>query len=144
MKILRKENKYSFDSIRGYDRMIVITQDNSSLDAEDEELEIKDVNKKSEVIKAFKNFSSSKKTSRVLATKFAESIAYPKIEKAWKGKRFRGKAASRYADKNQAEWFVENFTLYEMGKNELIDPSWLQFFKENVLWVNYLKKQKLY
>ena len=75
MKILRKENSYSFDSIWGYDRMIVITQDNSSLDVEDEELEIKDVNKKSEVIKAFKNFSSSKKTSRVLATKFAESIA---------------------------------------------------------------------
>ena len=75
LKILRKENSYSFDSIWGYDRMIVITQDNSSLDVEDEELEIKDVNKKSEVIKAFKNFSSSKKTSRVLATKFAESIA---------------------------------------------------------------------
>jgi len=74
-KILRKENSYSFDSVWGYDRMIVITQDNSSLDVEDEELEIKDVNKKSEVIKAFKNFSSSKKTSRVLATKFAESIA---------------------------------------------------------------------
>lgn len=75
LKIFRKENSYSFDSIWGYDRMIVITQDNSSLDVEDEELEIKDVNKKSEVIKAFKNFSSSKKTSRVLATKFAESIA---------------------------------------------------------------------
>jgi hypothetical protein len=75
LKILRKENSYSFDSIWGYDRMIVITQNNSSLDVEDEELEIKDVNKKSEVIKAFKNFSSSKKTSRVLATKFAESIA---------------------------------------------------------------------
>tara|TARA_Y100000289_G_scaffold24361_2_gene23786 strand:+ start:12423 stop:14132 length:1710 start_codon:yes stop_codon:yes gene_type:complete len=67
------------------------------------------------------------------ATKFAESLYYPKLEKAWFGRRFRGKAASRYADKNQAEWFVENFTLYEMGKNELIDPSWLKFFKENVL-----------
>ena len=67
------------------------------------------------------------------ANKLAESLYYPKLEKAWKGKRFRGKSASRYADKNQAEWFVENFTLFEMGKKELIDPSWLKFFEENVL-----------
>ena len=38
MKILKKENSYSFDSIWGYDRMIVIVQDNSSLDVEDEEI----------------------------------------------------------------------------------------------------------
>ena len=75
MKILRKENTYSFDYVCGYDRVIIITQNNSTLDLEDGELEIKDATNKSEVIKAFKNYSSSKKISRVLATKFAESIA---------------------------------------------------------------------
>ena len=75
MKILRKENSYSFDSVCGYDRVIIITQNNSTLDLEVGELEIKDATNKSEVIKAFKKYSSSKKISRVLATKFAESIA---------------------------------------------------------------------
>ena len=57
----------------------------------------------------------------------------PKIEKKLKGLRFRGKGATRYSDKNQQEWFAENFTLNEMGKSDLVDPKFIEFMKAEVL-----------
>ena len=58
----------------------------------------------------------------------------PKIELVLskKTKDLKGKVASRYGDKNEVEWFAENFSLYEMKKMDLVDPSFLKFFKENV------------
>ena len=35
--------------------------------------------------------------------------------------------------KNKYEWFAENFTLYELGKTELVDPNFLKFLEEKVL-----------
>ena len=46
---------------------------------------------------------------------------------------FRGGSATRYADQNKLEWFAENFTLYELGKTELVDPKFLKFLNEKVL-----------
>jgi uncharacterized protein with gpF-like domain len=46
---------------------------------------------------------------------------------------FRGGSATRYADQNKYEWFAENFSLYELGKTELVDPKFLKFLNEKVL-----------
>ena len=40
---------------------------------------------------------------------------------------------TKYGDKNNKEWFVENFTLYELGRKDLVDPKFIKFFEENVL-----------
>ena len=55
------------------------------------------------------------------------------LELTKKSLKLEGKVASRYGDKNEFEWFAENFTLYEMGKKELVDPEFIKFFKENIL-----------
>jgi hypothetical protein len=34
--------------------------------------------------------------------------------------------------------------LYELGKTELVDPKFLKFLEEKVLWVSYLTKQVKY
>jgi hypothetical protein len=46
---------------------------------------------------------------------------------------FRGGSATEYADRNKFEWFAENFSFYEMGKTELVDPNFLKFLNEKVL-----------
>jgi len=48
------------------------------------------------------------------------------------GKIIKNKSATRYANKNQQEWFAENFSLYHMDREDLVDPEWIKFFKENV------------
>ncbi len=48
-------------------------------------------------------------------------------------RRFRGGSATRYAEQNKYEWFAENFSLYETGKTELVDPNFLKFLEEKVL-----------
>ena len=49
------------------------------------------------------------------------------------GGKWRNQGATRYSEKNVKEWFAENFTLYEMGKTELVDPNFITFLKEKVL-----------
>ena len=49
------------------------------------------------------------------------------------GGKWRNQGATRYSEKNAKEWFAENFTLYEMGKTELVDPNFITFLKEKVL-----------
>ena len=57
----------------------------------------------------------------------------PPIRKKLKGKRTKGKASTKYGDTNPREWFAENYALYEMGKIDLVDPSFIKFFEENIL-----------
>ena len=58
----------------------------------------------------------------------------PQLEKDLKSiSRFRGKSATTYADENKYEWFAENFSLYELGKTELVDPKFIEFLNEKVL-----------
>lgn len=74
-KEFSKNGNTSFDKTFGYDRTIIIQQDNSVLSIDDDELEIEKDATKSQITKAFKKFSSSKKSSRVLASKFMEIVA---------------------------------------------------------------------
>ena len=57
----------------------------------------------------------------------------PPIRKKLKGKRTKGKTSTKYGDTNSREWFAENYALYEMGKRDLVDPSFIKFFEENIL-----------
>ncbi len=41
--------------------------------------------------------------------------------------------ATRYSTANTNEWFAENFSLYHMGKEELVDPRFIQFLEDEVL-----------
>ena len=40
---------------------------------------------------------------------------------------------SRYSQKNSKEWFAENFSAYHMGRNEIVSPEWLEFYKTEIL-----------
>ena len=42
-------------------------------------------------------------------------------------------SASRYSDKNTQEWFAENFSLYHMGRKDLVDPRFIEFLENEVL-----------
>lgn len=70
-----KTGSATFDKTFGYDRVIIIQQENSVLSINDDELEIEENATKSQITRAFKKFSSSKKNSRVLASKFMEIVA---------------------------------------------------------------------
>tara|TARA_B100001287_G_scaffold14699_1_gene11084 strand:- start:22272 stop:24050 length:1779 start_codon:yes stop_codon:yes gene_type:complete len=58
---------------------------------------------------------------KMIDTVFDESISF------YKG------GASRYSTSNTQEWFAENFSLYHMGKEELVDPRFIQFLEDEVL-----------
>ena len=46
--------------------------------------------------------------------------------------------ATRYSSTNTKEWFAENFSLYHMGREELVDPKFIEFLENEVLkWMNY-------
>jgi len=47
--------------------------------------------------------------------------------------RTKGKGASRYSDKNTKEWFAENFSLYHMGKLDLVDKRFIDFLESEVM-----------
>ena len=42
-------------------------------------------------------------------------------------------SASRYSAKNTKEWFAENFSLYHMGKKDLVDPRFIEFLENEVM-----------
>jgi hypothetical protein len=46
---------------------------------------------------------------------------------------FFKKGASRYSTADVQEWFAENFSLYHMGKEQLVDPKFIQFLEDEVL-----------
>ena len=41
--------------------------------------------------------------------------------------------ATRYSSTNTKEWFAENFSLYHMGREELVDPKFIEFLENEVL-----------
>lgn len=45
----------------------------------------------------------------------------------------KGSSATRYSDENVYEWFAENFSLYHMKKEELVDPNFIKFLEDEVL-----------
>lgn len=40
---------------------------------------------------------------------------------------------SVYSQTNSKEWFAENFSAYHMGRNEIVSPEWLEFYKTEIL-----------
>ena len=55
------------------------------------------------------------------------------VEEALFKLRVKGKGASRYSDKNTKEWFAENFSLYHMGKLDLVDKRFIDFLESEVM-----------
>ena len=56
----------------------------------------------------------------------------PPIEEALARQRTNG-GATRYSTYNPKEWFAENFSLYHMGREELVDPKFIEFLENEVL-----------
>jgi len=67
-----------------------------------------------------------------MKNKTFENFNLPPIEKAMLGKRISG-GATRYSNSNSKEWFAENFSLYHMGREELVDPKFIEFLENEVL-----------
>ena len=40
---------------------------------------------------------------------------------------------SKYSQMDSQEWFAENFSAYHMGRNEIVSPEWLEFYKTEIL-----------
>ena len=71
----RKEKLKLYENTGGYNKFFILKGDKESLDTNIEDLEIGANASRSQIRKAFSEYSSSKKISRVLATKFAEAVA---------------------------------------------------------------------
>jgi len=56
----------------------------------------------------------------------------PPIEEALSRQRISG-GATRYSNANTKEWFAENFSLYHLGREELVDPKFIEFLENEVL-----------
>jgi hypothetical protein len=54
------------------------------------------------------------------------------IEEALSRQRISG-GATRYSNANTKEWFAENFSLYHMRREELVDPKFIEFLENEVL-----------
>ncbi len=55
----------------------------------------------------------------------------PPVERALATLRNR-KSSTKYGDTNSKEWFAENFTLYNLGKKDLVDPKFIKFIEEEM------------
>ena len=55
----------------------------------------------------------------------------PPIEQAMLGKKLNG-GSTRYSTANSKEWFAENFSLYHMGREELVDPKFIEFLENKM------------
>ena len=71
----RKEKLKLYENASGYNKFFILKGDKESLDTNIEDLEIDANASRSQIRKAFSEYSSSKKISRVLASKFAEAVA---------------------------------------------------------------------
>ena len=67
-----------------------------------------------------------------MKNKTFENWNIPPIERAMLGKNING-GATRYSNSNTKEWFAENFSLYHMGKEKLVDPKFIEFLENEVL-----------
>ena len=78
----------------------------------------------------------SRYSQKVTETKLAEY--YRKAIGSDKQRKLNAKGRtslypSRYAQRNEKEWFAENFSAYHMGRNDLVSPEWLEFYKTEIL-----------
>ena len=71
----RKEKLKLYENASGYNKFFILKGDKESLDTNIEDLEIDANASRSQIRKAFSEYSSSKKISRVLASKFAAAVA---------------------------------------------------------------------
>lgn len=55
----------------------------------------------------------------------------PEVEEWMKSRATRDvrKSATRYGDKNEREWFAENFSLYFMDREDLVDPLFIRLIE---------------
>ena len=74
-KQFMKDKFLHFKNCKGYTDYFILRSEKRVLDTENEEFQVSKVAKKGEISRAFKKFQKSKKTNRVLATKFAEAVA---------------------------------------------------------------------
>jgi hypothetical protein len=67
-----------------------------------------------------------------MKNKTIQNWDFPPIEEALSSQRIGG-GATRYSTYNTKEWFAENFSLYHMGREELVDPKFIEFLENEVL-----------
>ena len=60
-----------------------------------------------------------------------DSYFKPEVEEWLKSRATRDvrKSATRYGDKNEREWFAENFSLYFMDREDLVDPLFVRLIE---------------
>ena len=75
LKEYRKNKFVSLEDSLGYDKLFIIKADRGSLNTDDDEFEVSDNAKKSEIQRAFKKHANSKKTNKMFATQFAKMVA---------------------------------------------------------------------
>tara|TARA_R110000868_G_scaffold375665_1_gene640275 strand:- start:15744 stop:17918 length:2175 start_codon:yes stop_codon:yes gene_type:complete len=79
LKEIRKyynKNKFvSFANSGGYNTFYIIKGERNSLDTSDDEFEVSENANKSEIQRAFKKFTNSKKSNKIFATEFAKMVA---------------------------------------------------------------------
>ena len=74
-KAIAAQKFVSYENTIGYDKYFVLRVDGKNLDTDTEEFAVADNAKASDVRRAFKKFTTSKKMNRVLASQFAEAIS---------------------------------------------------------------------
>jgi cobalamin biosynthesis protein CobT len=72
----RRANKFvSYDNTLGFDRFFVVRSEGHLLSTEIEDFSVREGAKAGEITRAFKKYTSSKRTNRIFATQFAEIIS---------------------------------------------------------------------
>ena len=74
-KAIAAQKFVSYENTIGYDKYFVLRVDGKSLDTDTDEFSVADNAKASDIRRAFKKFTTSKKMNRVLASQFAEAIS---------------------------------------------------------------------
>lgn len=74
-KMARKNKFVHMDEKSGYDRLFIVKCDRSNLNTDADEFEVNENASKAQITRAFKKHNGSKKTNRLLSTKFAEVVA---------------------------------------------------------------------
>lgn len=72
----RRANKFvSYDNTLGFDRFFIVRSEGHLLSTEIEDFSVREGAKAGEITRAFKKYTSSKRTNRIFATQFAEIIS---------------------------------------------------------------------
>jgi hypothetical protein len=74
-KQMRDTGAFVIDGDIGYDRRFIIANKGSAISSQSDDLEVAEGATPAQIARAFKKFSGSKKNNRVVAKKFAETVA---------------------------------------------------------------------